>query len=63
MNKEDAEMAEKELEFTPKTYIFAGAGAVLLGGVGGALLASGAVGYISSAIVGAIVGGGIGLFM
>ncbi|WP_158497339.1 hypothetical protein [Methylocystis sp. ATCC 49242] len=56
-------MAEQDLAITPKAYAFAVVGALILGGIGGALLASGAVGYISSAIIGAIIGGGIGMFM
>ncbi len=56
-------MATQEIEVTPKTYIFAAVGAIVLGGIGGGLLASGGVGYVSSAIIGAVIGGGIGLFM
>jgi outer membrane lipoprotein SlyB len=56
-------MAEQEITLTPKTYIFAAVGAVVLGGIGGAALGSGEIGYISSAIIGAIVGAGIGLYL
>ncbi len=53
---------EKELTLTPKVYIFALVGAVVLGGIGGGVLNSGAVGTFSAAIVGALSGGALGLF-
>ncbi len=53
---------DKELTLTPKVYIFATAGAVVLGAIGGAILNSGAVGTFSAAIIGAITGGALGLF-
>jgi len=56
-------MADKELELTPRTYIFAGIGAAVFSILGGIVLGSGPIGYLSAAIVGAIVGGGMGLFI
>jgi outer membrane lipoprotein SlyB len=52
-------MADKELEVTTNTYIFAGVGAVLLGG-----LAAAALGGLpnTAAVVGALAGGCLGLF-
>ncbi len=45
-------MASKELEITTNTYIFAGAGAVILG-----VLAAFALGGISNTLSAAVVGG------
>ena len=45
-------MADKELEITTNTYVFAGIGAVLLGG-----LASVALGGLQNTIAAAVVGG------
>jgi hypothetical protein len=54
-------MAEKDFEITPKTYIFAGVGAVILGVMGHVALGGGAA-SIGAAIVGALGGGALGLF-
>jgi hypothetical protein len=57
-----SEAMEKELTLTPKVYIFAAAGAAVLGFIGGGILNSGAVGSFSAAIIGALAGGALGLF-
>jgi hypothetical protein len=62
MEAKGNEATEKELALTPKVYIFAAAGAVVLGGIGGGILNSGAVGSVSAAIIGALAGGALGLF-
>lgn len=54
-------MANKELELTTNVYIFAGIGAVLLGGLGMAAL-GGPMNTIASAVVGGLAGGCLGLF-
>lgn len=54
-------MADKELEITPNTYIFAGIGAVLIGGLAYAAL-GGMQNTVAAAVVGALAGGCLGLF-
>jgi outer membrane lipoprotein SlyB len=54
-------MADRELEITPNTYIFAGIGAVLLGGLAYAAL-GGMQNTIAAAVVGGLAGGCLGLF-
>ena len=54
-------MADKELEVTTNTYIFAGVGAVLLGGPAAAA-PGGLPNTIAAAVVGALAGGCLGLF-
>ncbi|MGA8169547.1 MAG: hypothetical protein WB816_01725 [Methylocystis sp.] len=62
MDTKANEVVEKELTLTPKVYIFAAAGALVLGGIGGGVLNSGTVGAFSAGIIGALVGGALGLF-
>ena len=52
---------EKEWEITTNTYIFAGVGAVILGGLAYASL-GGIPNTIAAAVVGALAGGALGLF-
>jgi hypothetical protein len=54
-------MAEKEFELTPKVYMFAGVGALILGGIGAGAL-GGLANTVSAAIVGGLGGGLLGLF-
>jgi hypothetical protein len=56
-------MAEKEFDpsLTPNVYIFAGVGAVLLGGLA-AFGLGGMANTISAAVVGALAGGSLGFF-
>jgi hypothetical protein len=61
LEKKEETMAEKEIQITPKTYIFALVGAILAGVMGGAAL-GGDVAMVSSAIVGALAGGALGLY-
>lgn len=52
---------EREWEITTNTYIFAGVGAVILGGLAYASL-GGVPNTIAAAVVGALAGGALGLF-
>ncbi|GEM_PF-1219318 len=52
---------ERDWEVTPNTYIFAGVGAVILGGLAYAAL-GGIPNTIAAAVVGALAGGSLGLF-
>ncbi len=56
-------MADKEREFelTTNTYIFAGVGALILGGIASFAL-GGMANTISAAVVGGLAGGCLGLF-
>ena len=56
-------MADKEFDptLTPNVYIFAGVGAVLIGGLAAAGL-GGVANTVSAAIVGALAGGSLGFF-
>lgn len=54
-------MADKELNITPNTYIFAGVGAVILGGLAYASL-GGMQNTVAAAVVGALAGGCLGIF-
>ncbi len=54
-------MANKELEITTNTYIFAGVGAVVLGALA-ALSLGGLQNTIAAAVVGGLAGGCLGLF-
>jgi hypothetical protein len=55
------EMASKELEITSTTYIMAGVGAVIMGGLAAAAL-GGLQNTIAAAVVGGLAGGCLGLF-
>jgi hypothetical protein len=55
-------MADKELELTQNVYIFAGVGAVILGALGFWSMAGSPAMTLSSAVVGALAGGVLGLF-
>jgi outer membrane lipoprotein SlyB len=59
--KKEEAMADKDIEIKPKTYVFAIVGAVIAGGMGGAAL-GGDVATISSAVVGALAGGALGMY-
>ncbi len=52
---------EREFELTPKVYMFAGAGAAILGALG-AFSLGGMANTISAGVVGALAGGCLGLF-
>jgi hypothetical protein len=52
---------EKKWEVTTNTYIFAGVGAVILGGLAYASL-GGVPNTIAAAVVGGLAGGALGLF-
>jgi hypothetical protein len=54
-------MAEKELEITTNTYIFAGVGALLLGGMASFAL-GGLSNTISAGVVGALAGACLSIF-
>ena len=54
-------MSSKEFEITPNVYIFAGVGALIIGGLASFAL-GGAMNTISAAVVGALAGGSLGLF-
>jgi hypothetical protein len=54
-------MASKELEITTNTYIFAGVGAVIIGGLA-AFALGGIPNTIAAAVVGGLAGGCLGLF-
>ncbi len=54
-------MADKELEITTNTYIFAGVGALVLGGLAAAGL-GGLQNTVAAAVVGALAGGCLGIF-
>jgi hypothetical protein len=54
-------MAEKELEITTNTYIFAGVGAVIIGTLAHFAL-GGVPNTIAAAVVGGLAGGCLGLF-
>jgi hypothetical protein len=54
-------MAEKELEITTNTYIFAGVGAVIIGTLA-AFALGGLPNTIAAAVVGGLAGGCLGLF-
>ncbi len=54
-------MADKELEITTNTYIFAGVGAIVLGALA-ALSLGGTANTIAAAVVGGLAGGCLGLF-
>ncbi len=56
-----AKMADKELEITTNTYIFAGVGAIVLGALA-ALSLGGTANTIAAAVVGGLAGGCLGLF-
>jgi hypothetical protein len=57
------EMADKEFDptLTPNVYIFAGVGAVLLGGLA-AFGLGGMFNIVSAGVVGALAGGSLGFF-
>jgi len=55
-------MASKELELTQNVYIFAGVGALLLGGLGAWAFSGNVAGIVSPAIIGGLAGGVLGLF-
>jgi hypothetical protein len=55
-------MADKELELTPKVYMFAAVGAVIFGVMGLFALSSGPVGIFAGGMVGALAGGALGMF-
>lgn len=54
-------MADKELEITTNTYIFAGVGAIVIGALA-ALSLGGTANTIAAAVVGGLAGGCLGLF-
>ncbi len=54
-------MAEKELEITTNTYLFAGVGAVVIGGMA-AFALGGIPNTVAAAVVGGLAGGCLGLF-
>jgi outer membrane lipoprotein SlyB len=54
-------MADREFEITANTYLFAGVGAVILGGLAYASL-GGLQNTIAAAVVGGLAGGCLGLF-
>lgn len=54
-------MAQKELEITTNTYIFAGVGAVIIGALA-AFALGGVPNTIAAAVVGGLAGGCLGLF-
>jgi len=55
-------MASKELELTPNVYIFAGVGAAILGFLGYWAMSGSLAMTASSAVVGALAGGALGLY-
>ncbi len=61
MKKGGIDMADKELELTPNVYIFAGVGAVIIGGLA-AFALGGVPNTIAAAVVGGLAGGCLGLF-
>jgi hypothetical protein len=54
-------MANKEFELTPNVYMFAGVGAVIIGGLA-AFALGGVPNTIAAAVVGGLAGGCLGLF-
>jgi outer membrane lipoprotein SlyB len=54
-------MADRELELTPTTYMFAGIGAVILGGLAYVAL-GGMQNTVAAAVVGALAGGCLGIY-
>jgi outer membrane lipoprotein SlyB len=55
------DMANKEFELTPNVYMFAGVGAVVIGGLA-AFALGGVPNTIAAAVVGGLAGGCLGLF-
>ena len=58
----EREMAEKEIELTPKVYTFAAIGAVIFGVAGAWAFSGTPAGIVSPALIGALAGGALGLF-
>ncbi|HXY57956.1 MAG TPA: hypothetical protein VEH76_05175 [Methylocystis sp.] len=55
-------MGSKELELTTNVYIFAGVGALILGGLGAFAFSGNIPTIISAGVVGGLAGGCLGLF-